>query len=63
MWAGIVQAVGKLLDFLNLIFGHIFKQSDAKQSKKDTAQKNMDKAVKDDDPDAFLDGLADKHGA
>lgn len=63
MFAAILGAIKSVFDFLGTIFGQIFKVSNAKKKKKDIAQSKMDKAVKDEDPDAFLDGLNDKRGA
>ena len=43
MWASILGAIQSVFNFLGMVFGFVFKRSDAKQAKKDIAQKNLDK--------------------
>lgn len=62
MIAAILAFINKLLDFLTPITSFFIKKRETKQRKRDIAQSNLDKA-KDENPDDFLDSLADKHGA
>lgn len=63
MIAAILALISKILDVAGQVLGFIFPRMNEKKKKKDNAQKQMDKAVADDDPEAFLDGRARKHGA
>lgn len=63
MWLGIVELVKKLLDLVLPWSSYWVERRRSKNEKKDQAQKNIDKAVRDENPQDFLDGINDKLGS
>lgn len=63
MWAAILEGVNKLLGIVDRLTGFFIGRADARKKKKDIAQANADKAVKDESSDDFLDSINDKRGA
>lgn len=63
MWLGIIELVKKILDFVTPWSTYWVERRKSKNQKKEQAQKNIDKAVKDENSDDFLDGINDKLGS
>lgn len=63
MWIGIIELIRKILDLVLPWSSYWVERKKKKNEKKDQSQKNIDKAVKDEDSDSFLDGVNDKLGS